>query len=552
VGYGLSSPATQNYAAQLAGTLNLPLSNYAINGAQSCDIFPDEIYANSVQSGTDAAPLATLETGGVDAWRGGEGAYEVTFTACSRAAMAWLLTPTQYMALPGTAAVAATGACSASANATYFGGAYCSGAGTLTFTTPAVNTPFSGTAYGILYYSNDAASGSAGFTYTVNGGSASSLVTTKFATPMATQNGTTSSVGFLPITASAGAASVVITTTTGDIAIEGLMTVPPVGYYQHQVLGVNDLPTMSTVDYESVPIQLQYNSDIYANVAYFAALGFDARVVPTRNYLHSTAAELNSAETYHPTFPLGQGELAAAYKQTLQAIPNPSAAVVIPWSLTTAYVSGSGTTIGTTTPVTGAAGVGYSAIIPIAVGTTGPLSQFQLNMETADGTSTITIIEVSQSGSQYELVNSFTVTPHATGVQTFVAGTDYSATTATIGDFWGVFQPNAGATIGYNSATGTYEYISGLAPSSLTTWGGTGTGTLGAAFTVGSASYVPTSNVITPMPGITTASHCSSAPGNASAGSNVSSFFITLGSGQITINNAAVAGMVYTGSCTQD
>jgi hypothetical protein len=60
---------------------------------------------------------------------------------------------------------------------------------------------------------------------------------------------------------------------------------------------------------------------------------------------------------------------------------------------------------------------------------------------------------------------------------------------------------------------------------------------------------VPTSSTVS-LAGMTPAGHCSSAAENAAAATNSTSLYITPGTDQITVNNAAVAAMEYQGLCT--
>lgn len=335
-GFLLSSPSTQSYPALMASTFGVSLNNYAIPGDMACDVFRTQIYPNSVTSGQDAAPIGTMGVGTNDADIKGTGAYEATFNSCYQAVQAWMLTPSEYTVLAGNAGNSVTGTCSNTPNSGVFGGAICgTGAGTITFTTPAL-----GTLYGFWYYVDDTLSGTNCFTYQVDSGTVSSCIPAVLTPHMATQNGGAASIAWFPISgASANTAHTVrFSTTVGTIAILGVALVPPQPFFQHQVLASSDIPNQKTPPNASVPTQVQYSLDISNNVTYFKGLGFDARYVPTRNYMLATTAEMN--DTLHPAYPLGTEHMASAFKETLQATPGGACQVNCTFLGTTTLNSG--------------------------------------------------------------------------------------------------------------------------------------------------------------------------------------------------------------------
>lgn len=311
----LGDPATESYPALIAQAIGVPLNNYAIPGDQAADIFRTQIYPNSVTSSTDAAPLAGSGVGTNDADLKGVGPYEtVVFIPSYEAVATWMLIPSQYKVLVGSAGVAVTGTCSNTPNSGVFGAGICSGSGTMTFTTPSA-----GTLVGFWYYVNDTLTGT-NFTYSVDGGSFSPSIPGGTTPAIATQNGGVATILWQPL---AGLTpntvhTVTINAGSGPTAFLGVGLVPPVPYYQHQIFGMSDIPNQKTPVTAPVPTQLAYTADIQSVVNYVRSIGLDGRMFPSRSYMLGTAAEMSDG--LHPNYPLGTTHMKSSFMPVMQPV----------------------------------------------------------------------------------------------------------------------------------------------------------------------------------------------------------------------------------------
>jgi hypothetical protein len=222
---------------------------------------------------------------------------------------------------------------------------------------------------------------------------------------------------------------------------------------------------------------------------------------------------------------------------------------VLPWSFTTSASSPSVYgDVGIAVANNAGAGSCFSPAAPL--GASGALSSVAIPFLVApDGTDTVTVILLNEtSGPLFALADSFTVTPAAsTGVQTFVSGTDYSPRSVTSGQFYGYCVTSSSAEPGVILSGGANYYFSGTPTSTPASWTGY-VAQIAIAMSIG-GGVVPTSSTVS-LPGMTPAGHCSAAAENAGAATNSTSFYIAVGTDQITVNNAAVASMEYMGLCT--
>ena len=314
-GTGASSTATDQ--AQLtANAMGAYLNNYALGGDQACDVFTRQIWPNHVSTTVDSSAVYELGVGTNDVDVKGTGPYEAVFESCHQAAMAWLGVPREYKVLGGDAGVTATGAWSATVDTTdasAFGGLHASGAGTVTFPVTSYGNPVY-----VWYTMQDNVAG-ANFTYSLDGGAQSAAYYTSPTPAIATQNGSTYSVGLIRIPAAAGAHSVMLTTTTGSVIVQGVGTMPSKAYAGHAVIAVSDVPNQLAGSALSTPQQIaQYTSDISTDAALLDADGADVRVVHTEQYMMATAAEMYN--NLHPN-DFGYTHMASAYKAVLNPTP---------------------------------------------------------------------------------------------------------------------------------------------------------------------------------------------------------------------------------------
>lgn len=317
-----TTPSANSYPSLIQARTSLQVANYGITGAQACEVFVSEMYApakgNNELWQMGQSPVFSLSIGTNDADVKGAGAYEANFNNCHLAMIEWLMTPAENKILPGNTAVSTTGAFSNAANPTYAGGWFANAAGTLTVPVTTYGNPVY-----VHYYMNDAVAAGSGFTYQVDGGAASALVSTRPATALAMQSGATTGVGAIRIPAlSAGAHTITITTTTGAISVVGVSTAPTLTTAGRPTILVSDIPVNNVA---SAVTQQQYTADIAANVSLLQADGADVRFVNTHPYFGGTPAE--ATDGLHPSI-LGHQHLLQAYMQVAQVTPSGASASV--------------------------------------------------------------------------------------------------------------------------------------------------------------------------------------------------------------------------------
>lgn len=305
-GRTLSDPSTQAYPALVAAVENVPMDNRAISGDQACDVPATQIFANGDSPALTTHTVSSTLTGTNDVDVKGTGAYEAVYMLCDRSTISWLAVPLEYKVLATGTNVTKTG--SGSLDSTW--NAWTTGAqgATISFT---ITTQNMGPIYAWPLIDDRS---SATYSYSLDG----TVVGTgnvQTSPQMATQNGTTRSMGFIRIP-SVSAGTHVVTFTQTSVGSSGVSVVGVGSPYG----GINNqLPTVlvGTITYQwagggsegctsSDAPCLQYIQDQRTDVTLLSGDGLDVRLFDTRQYMFGTASEMNDA--LHPNA-FGQLEL---------------------------------------------------------------------------------------------------------------------------------------------------------------------------------------------------------------------------------------------------
>ncbi|HEX8810924.1 MAG TPA: hypothetical protein VF742_02915, partial [Terracidiphilus sp.] len=108
-GATLSDPAEQAYPTLVSRMENAPLTNLANSGDQACDVAARQIFPKGVSPTLVSHPTSSLLIGVNDVDNQGEGVYEQVFEECHQAAIAWLALPAEDKVLSGSAGFEARG-----------------------------------------------------------------------------------------------------------------------------------------------------------------------------------------------------------------------------------------------------------------------------------------------------------------------------------------------------------------------------------------------------------------------------------------------------------
>jgi lysophospholipase L1-like esterase len=313
VGYTLSNPSKQAYPSLVAAFESVPLANRAISGDQACDVAATQIFPNGDSPALTAHTVSSTLIGTNDVDVYGTGSYEAIYMLCDRAIITWLGVPLEYKVLANGANATTTG--SGKVDSTW--NAWTTGAqgATISFT---ITTSSIGPIYAWPLIDDQS---SATYSYSLDG---VVIGTNNVQTSpnMATQNGTSRSLGFIRIPAVSAGTHVVKFTQTST----GSNGVSVVGVGSPFVSVGNKLPTVlvGTITYQlmgasggactvtDAPCQ-QYVQDQKTDAALLAGDGLDVRVFDTRQYMFGTASEMNDA--LHPNA-LGQQEIS----QSVEAV----------------------------------------------------------------------------------------------------------------------------------------------------------------------------------------------------------------------------------------
>ena len=314
-GTTLSDPATQAYPALVSQQMNLRMTNLAIAGDQACDVAAQQIFPNSVSPTLATHPIYSVLIGVNDVDNQGMGVYEQVFEECHQAALAWLALPAEDKILAGAAGFEAEGPGKIDTTGGWNAWTTQGQGSSVSFT---IVTTGDGPIYAWPLIEDASA---ATYTYALDGAIAGTAAV-QTAPRMATQNGTTRSLGFLrwPYLP-AGRHTVTFTQNssgTGGVSVVGIGAPGAAG----GVAAGGELPVVlaGTVPYQlhtgaSIGCQntdapcLAYNADIQLDVEMMAGDGLNVRLFDTRKYLEATSAEMNDAT--HPNAS-GQEKLSQA------------------------------------------------------------------------------------------------------------------------------------------------------------------------------------------------------------------------------------------------
>ena len=311
-GATLSSPSLA-YPSLIAQAKGFTLANYAVDGAQACDVPTTQIFPNSDNPSAASLPIYTLMIGTNDQDNRGVGDYLPVFNLCHQATIAWLALPADFKVLATAAGVTTTGTGAIETANNWNDWVSTAPGASIAF-------PITLLSPGAIYIWPRIADGDPGaFTYAVDGAIAGTF-TTATKPFMTTASGTNNSLGFLRIPGiAAGRHAVTLTQTSSS----GTMRVVAVGSPQAAsetltTVIVSDPPIEelnSTAQCNSAPaVCSAYVTDIQTTVQIFASDGLNVRFIDTHLYMLGTPAEMN--DTLHPN-PLGQSELATALETVL-------------------------------------------------------------------------------------------------------------------------------------------------------------------------------------------------------------------------------------------
>jgi hypothetical protein len=314
-GSTLSSTALA-YPSLIAGDRQRALANYAIPGDMACDVPTRQIFPNNDNPTTGAFPLYTLMIGTNDEdLRGANGYLIPVFNLCQQASIAWLALPANLKVLATAAGVVTGGP--GSINTAHNFNAWA----TATLNS-SIAFPIALAAPGPIYAWVRIADGDPGvFSYAVDGAVLGSMPTAT-APFIATQNGSTESIGFLRLPGiAAGSHTVTFTQTSSAgtmqiVAIGAPPAPPPAAQPSLPTVIVGDPPLQLAVnDCVSGPtVCVAYPPDIQANVALFAGDGLNVIYAENHTYMFATPSEMDDA--LHPNA-LGQSELRNAFEAVI-------------------------------------------------------------------------------------------------------------------------------------------------------------------------------------------------------------------------------------------
>jgi hypothetical protein len=306
-GYSLNIPTTQSYPALVAQVEQVDLSNYAIPGAEACDIPTTEIFPSRDSPTLAAHPTYTILIGTNDSGIGGVGPYEAVFILCHEASISWLAIPAEYKVLATGSGVTTSGPGAIDTTNNWNSWTTEGMGSSVSFT---ITTSKPGAIYAWPRINDDNPST---YTYSLDGVviGTGNVQTTPL---IATGNGTSNSLSFIRLPPVPAGKHVVtfMQTSAGatGVSVVGIAT---------PAAATGD--TFPTVLAGIIPFELQgasascdstdgdcaaYNLDIEADVNLFVADGLNVRIFNTRNYMFGTAAEMN--DTWHPNA-FGQLEL---------------------------------------------------------------------------------------------------------------------------------------------------------------------------------------------------------------------------------------------------
>ncbi len=395
---------TQSYASLFASAEGFSSTNFGASNSAACDILPFSLLANGLGPTQTSAPLSSLMVGSTDMDTYGS-AYLPLFTACDRAALAWLAVPREYKVLAGDpGATVTSGSWTVDPNTRDL--RETTGAGTVTFDVISNGGPVY-----LWYLLADALPGS--FTLTMDGVADFTIYSTQ-PTPAIGSLDHSPGIGFalLRFPLSAGPHALAVNVQSGTVGILGAATPPSPGAASvHPTVLVSDIPNqLSTAPAAFSGLIAAYTQAIESSVTQFQTDGLDVRLVSTQQTMLGTAAEMN--DSIDPS-PLGQSHLAQAFESSFGT------------GATAPYASFTGSTptasVSFSAPGTHSITAAYSGDSTFAAGVSSPISITVLP-QTVSVTSLFTRTTSYPSGSPVLLTAA--VTPaSATGTVTFYDGT---------------------------------------------------------------------------------------------------------------------------------
>ncbi len=319
-----------SYVARISNAFHTVYSDYAVSGAQACDVGQFQVFQDDSPTLAVPQPFRSLLISTNDADVKGPGAYEATFNACYDAILAWETVPLSNKVIGSNGTT--TGTCANDTTYAAATGENCTSSGatiTLSLTTTG------GPVY-IWFRSIDSDGGT--WTYAIDGGTPVSE-TTALPTPIATQNGGTQGPVLIRVSGVAsGTHSIVFTKTSsgGNMPIIAVGTpygggVPTTQPYLLVGSTPTQLSTAGTPPGGTCASSVSaYRADIASDVA---LIGADTKVLYEwfpQNYLQaSTAANdmgvpvscyAGGTNYVHPN-DNGHSEMAAALQAAFRYVP---------------------------------------------------------------------------------------------------------------------------------------------------------------------------------------------------------------------------------------
>ena len=188
-------------------------------------------------------------------------------------------------------------------------------------------------------------------------------------------------------------------------------------------------------------------------------------------------------DTYVPNLP-GQATVVKGEKGDIGSLL-PAQQALLSTNLAYLQNGGSVAALGTAGgTITSNSTVGVCLALPVPVATAGWLESIALTVSALPAGGTFRVLILSGTPpAPFTVVDSFVITPTATGLQTFIAGADYAPRQVAAGQFIGIY--SADSTFGYQaSGTAGYYAYAGAPPSSAVNWSGSASGRLDLAVNV--------------------------------------------------------------------
>ena len=310
-----------DYPTLIGQDRQLTVSDYALSGDMACDVPARQIFLNRDNPTAGSFPLYTLMIGTNDVDLRGANDYLPLFNYCEQASIAWLALPAGLKVLATAPGVVTSGPGSLETAGNWNSWETATLGSSVTF-------PITLAGRGPIYIWPRIADADAGtFTYAVDGvvaGSFNTAFNLAFNWCICTQNGTTSSLGFIRIPAvPAGPHTVTMTQTSGSgtmriVAIGAPPAPLPAVQPSLPMVVVGDPPLQQLVANDECFIYpancAAYPPDVQANVAIFAGDGLDVIYAENHTYMFGTPAEMS--DVLHPNA-LGHSELRHAFEAVM-------------------------------------------------------------------------------------------------------------------------------------------------------------------------------------------------------------------------------------------